>query len=87
MRKSIILIGSIPGAILGAVYVVGLPLLPLLSEVEEIELLVSGVGLLFLLNLVLGYIVFFLLDRGHILSGSYRQDEPAGGAARARAAA
>jgi NADH-quinone oxidoreductase subunit H len=48
---------------------------------------VPKLGILFLLNLVLGYIVFFLLDRGHILSGSYRQDETAGGAARARAAA
>jgi NADH-quinone oxidoreductase subunit H len=28
--------------------------------------------ILFGLNLVIGYIVFFLLDRGHILSGSYR---------------
>lgn len=28
--------------------------------------------LLFGLNLVIGYLVFFLLDRGHIMSGSYR---------------
>lgn len=28
--------------------------------------------LLFGLNLLIGYVVFFLLDRGHILSGSYR---------------
>jgi NADH-quinone oxidoreductase subunit H len=31
---------------------------------------------LFLLNLVLGYIVFFLLDRGHLVSGSYRPTQP-----------
>jgi NADH-quinone oxidoreductase subunit H len=28
--------------------------------------------LLFGLNLVIGYVVFFLMDRGHIMSGSYR---------------
>ena len=44
--------------------------------------------LLFGLNLVLGYLVFFLLDRGHIMSGSYRASSnlDAGGR-RARAAA
>jgi NADH-quinone oxidoreductase subunit H len=31
---------------------------------------------LFLLNLVLGYIVFFLLDRGKLMSGSYRPTQP-----------
>jgi hypothetical protein len=43
---------------------------------------------LFGLNLVLGYLVFFLLDRGHIMSGSYRASSnlDAGGR-RARAAA
>ncbi len=30
-------------------------------------------GILFGLNLVLGYVVFFLLDRGVVLGGSYRQ--------------
>jgi hypothetical protein len=37
-------------------------------------------GILFGLNLVLGYLVFFVLDRGHLVS-------PSQGAARARAAA
>ncbi len=30
-------------------------------------------GILFALNLILGYVVFFLLDRGTVLSGSYQQ--------------
>ncbi len=38
----------------------------------------ATLGLLFLLNLVLGYLVFFLLDRGYILSGSYRRTQPGG---------
>jgi NADH-quinone oxidoreductase subunit H len=58
-----------------------------IERVAGITAAVPKLGLLFLLNLVLGYIVFFLLDRGHILSGSYRSGETAGGAARARAAA
>jgi NADH-quinone oxidoreductase subunit H len=33
--------------------------------------------ILFGLNLVLGYIVFFILDRGYILSGSYRRQSAA----------
>ncbi len=44
-------------------------------------------GILFVLNVALGYFVFFLLDRGHILSGSYRRGEPPAGPAGARAAA
>jgi NADH-quinone oxidoreductase subunit H len=36
-----------------------------------------GMGILFGLNLVLGYLVFFVLDRGLILSGSYRAPRPA----------
>jgi hypothetical protein len=58
-----------------------------IERVAGITAAVPKFGMLFLLNLVLGYIVFFLLDRGHILSGSYRQGETAGGAASARAAA
>ena len=50
-------VGSIPGAILGAVYVVGLPLLPGLSEIDLIDLLVSGVGLLFLLMFMPGGLI------------------------------
>jgi NADH-quinone oxidoreductase subunit H len=43
---------------------------------------------LFGINLGLGYLVFFLLDRGHILSGSYRASSNLdAGARRARAAA
>ena len=55
-------VGSIAGAILGAVFVVGLPLLPGLRDVELIELLTSGVGLLFVL--------MFL--PGGLLEGFYR---------------
>jgi len=58
-----------------------------IERVAGITAAVPKLGILFLLNVVLGYIVFFLLDRGHILSGSYRRGEPAGGAASARAAA
>ena len=36
----------------------------------------AKMGLLFLLNLVLGYLVFFLLDRGNVVSGSYRPTQP-----------
>jgi branched-chain amino acid transport system permease protein len=50
-------VGSIPGVILGAIYVVGLPLLPFLSELEYIELLVSGVGLLVLLMFMPGGLI------------------------------
>lgn len=42
-------IGSLAGAIIGAVYVVGIPLMPGLREIDNIELLSSGLGLLFLL--------------------------------------
>ena len=47
-------IGSLPGAILGAVFVVGLPLLPGLRDVDQIELLTSGLGLLLILNFLPG---------------------------------
>src|SRR4051794_23062557 len=39
-------IGSLPGAILGAAFVVGLPLLPGLRDIDQIQLLTSGLGLL-----------------------------------------
>jgi branched-chain amino acid transport system permease protein len=42
-------IGSLPGAILGAVFVIGIPLLPLLRDIKQIELLTSGLGLLLIL--------------------------------------
>jgi NADH-quinone oxidoreductase subunit H len=45
-------------------------------------------AILFGLNLVLGYLVFFVLDRGLIVSGAYRSTPPSQtGAPRARAAA
>ena len=47
-------VGSIPGALLGAAYVVGLPLLPGLRDVDFIEVLTSGLGLLLLLNFLPG---------------------------------
>ena len=55
-------VGSIPGAILGAVYVVGLPLLPGLRDVDLIDLLTSGAGLLLLL----------LFLPGGLIEGVYR---------------
>jgi branched-chain amino acid transport system permease protein len=42
-------VGSLAGAVLGAVYVVGLPLIPGLRDIKFVELLTSGLGLLFLL--------------------------------------
>ena len=42
-------IGSLPGAILGAVFVVGLPLLPGLRDIDQIQLLTTGLGLLVIL--------------------------------------
>jgi NADH-quinone oxidoreductase subunit H len=45
-------------------------------------------AILFGLNLVLGYLVFFVLDRGLIVSGAYRSTPPSPtGASQARAAA
>lgn len=42
-------VGSLAGAVIGAVYVVGIPLLPGLRDIDNIELLSSGLGLLVLL--------------------------------------
>jgi branched-chain amino acid transport system permease protein len=47
-------VGSLSGAILGAVYVVGLPLLPGLRDVKFIDFLTSGLGLLLVLNFLPG---------------------------------
>ncbi len=47
-------VGSIAGAVLGAVYVVGLPLLPGLRDIEFVEFLTTGVGLLVLLMVLPG---------------------------------
>ncbi len=46
--------GSLPGAVLGAVFIKGIPLLPGLADVQQIELLTSGLGLLVLLNFLPG---------------------------------
>jgi hypothetical protein len=42
-------IGSLPGAMLGELYVRGLPLLPVLRDIDQISLLTTGLGLLLLL--------------------------------------
>jgi branched-chain amino acid transport system permease protein len=42
-------IGSLPGAILGAVFVIGVPLLPVLRDIDQIQLLTTGLGLLMIL--------------------------------------
>ncbi len=56
-------VGSLGGAVLGAVYLVGLPLLPGLREVKFIELLTSGVGVL----LVLAFLPGGLSEGAYIL--------------------
>jgi branched-chain amino acid transport system permease protein len=47
-------VGSLSGAILGAIYVVLLPLLPGLRDVKFIDFLTSGLGLLLVLNFLPG---------------------------------
>jgi branched-chain amino acid transport system permease protein len=47
-------IGSLPGALLGAAFVEGIPLLPGLRDVDQIRLLTSGLGLLLILNFLPG---------------------------------
>ena len=47
-------VSSLSGAILGAVYVVGVPLIPGLRDIELVEILSSGLGLLILLNFLPG---------------------------------
>ncbi len=42
-------VGSLLGAVLGAIYLIGLPLLPGLRNIELIDLLTSGLGVLFVL--------------------------------------
>jgi branched-chain amino acid transport system permease protein len=57
---------SLPGAMLGAAFVKGLPLLPGLKNVDQIELLTSGVGLVFVLYFLPGGLsegVYRLRDR------------------------
>jgi branched-chain amino acid transport system permease protein len=45
---------SLAGAVLGAVYILGLPLLPVLRDLEFIELLTSGLGVLLVLMVLPG---------------------------------
>ncbi len=47
-------VGSLAGAMLGAAYVVGLPLIPGLRDIEFIDFLTSGLGLLLVLNFLPG---------------------------------
>lgn len=57
---------SLPGAMLGALFVRGVPLLPGLKGIEQIELLTSGVGLVFVLMFLPGGLaegVYRLRDR------------------------
>ena len=42
-------IGSIPGALLGAVFIEGVPLLPVIRDVQQVQLLTSGLGVLLVL--------------------------------------
>ena len=55
-------VGSISGALLGAVFVVGLPLLPGLRDIDQIQLLTSGLGVL----------VVLLFLPGGLAEGCYR---------------
>ncbi|MGH2684502.1 MAG: ABC transporter permease, partial [Actinomycetota bacterium] len=47
-------VGSLSGAILGAAFVVGLPLLPILRDIEIIEFLTSGIGVVLILYFMPG---------------------------------
>jgi branched-chain amino acid transport system permease protein len=42
-------IGSIPGALLGAVFIEGVPLLPFVRDIKQVQLLTSGLGVLLVL--------------------------------------
>lgn len=55
-------VGSLLGALLGAVFLIGLPLLPGLRDIELIDLLTSGLGVLFVL----------LFLPGGLAEGAYR---------------
>lgn len=55
-------VGALPGALLGAVYVVGMPLIPGLRDIQLVEFLTSGLGLLLLL----------LVMPGGLAEGAYR---------------
>jgi branched-chain amino acid transport system permease protein len=47
-------IGSLAGALLGAAFVVGLPLLPILRDIDIIEFLTSGIGVVVILYFMPG---------------------------------
>ena len=47
-------VSSLSGAVLGALYIVGMPLMPGLRDIELVEVLTSSVGLLLLLNFLPG---------------------------------
>jgi branched-chain amino acid transport system permease protein len=47
-------IGSLPGALLGAAFVVGLPLLPGLRDIQIIEFITSGIGVVLVLYFLPG---------------------------------
>ncbi|HVE93967.1 MAG TPA: ABC transporter permease [Acidimicrobiales bacterium] len=55
-------VNSLGGAVIGAIYVLGIPELPVLNDIDLIEVLSTGVGLLFLL----------LFLPGGLIEGVYR---------------
>jgi branched-chain amino acid transport system permease protein len=55
-------IGSIPGALLGAVFIEGVPLLPVVRDIQQVQLLTSGIGVL----------VVLLFLPGGLAEGMYR---------------
>jgi branched-chain amino acid transport system permease protein len=55
-------IGSLPGAMLGAVFVLGIPLMPVSRDIDQIQILTSGLGLL----------VILLFLPGGLAEGVYR---------------
>ena len=48
---------SLAGAVLGVVYVLGIPLLPVLRDVQFVELLTSGIGVLLILMVLPGGLI------------------------------
>jgi branched-chain amino acid transport system permease protein len=59
-------VGSLGGAVLGAVYLIGLPLLPGVRDIQFVELLTSGLGVLLVLAFLPGGLsegVYLLRDR------------------------
>ena len=59
-------VGSLAGALLGAVYLIGLPLLPWLRDIQFIELLTSGAGVVLVLMFLPGGLsegAYILRDR------------------------